>query len=676
MKKTLYSIGILVLGILLGGCDKFFDINLEDQATLDDTMARSSAVIRYLAHCYSYIPRDENVRDYEGGVVLRSDESLVAKSQYETYWYKVRRGEYSAEGISAEHVNPWKRFYEGINECTTFIENVDKDKEDSPVLVAHMKAEARFLRAYYYFVLFRQWGPVVVWGDKAADQDVRSEDLDRATVDETVGFIVEELDKAIPDLGYEVDDEGLGMTLAANKGRITKGAAMALKARVLLYAASPLYNGQNGAGIYSGMTNREGKRIFPDYDATKWDKAATAALDVINLQRYELTKVNVAGQSAIQNAAASYQTVWFRTWDTNREIIWGWWFRSWGDESLGNGCDVAYAAPAGGKIALAGYSLTSPSLKLVDAYPMWENGRYPVLDYEKTGGMYDYSRPVVDPACENIGYKTNDWVNNYQQEIDVDPSWAKPFKAHATTVGRDGRFYANFVPNGFWWPSKVTASGGPLRFTCYNNAECTSRYSEVDACNRVGYVWRRLYKAGNPLKDLTADYQSMRYVFPAFRIAEIYLIYAEACNEKTSRNASEAIRYIDMVRDRAGLCGLRQAYPDIDFDSAEGVSTVGGVSRTGREWLRWMIRQERMCEFAMEGGQRHYDALRWMVAVDEYNTANWTLHVKADNYEDSYTRVSTDYIGGRSVFAERDYLFPFSYTQMAEMTNFTQNYGW
>ena len=54
----------------------------------------------------------------------------------------------------------------------------------------------------------------------------------------------------------------------------------------------------------------------------------------------------------------------------------------------------------------------------------------------------------------------------------------------------------------------------------------------------MGYVWRRLYKAGNPLMDLASDYLSMRYVFPAFRIAEVYLTYAEACNEMTARNAS------------------------------------------------------------------------------------------------------------------------------------------
>lgn len=668
--KKIYA--LMALAILAVSCDSFFNINLKDQATLEDTMSRSSTVKRYLAHLYSYIPRDENTRAYEGGTVLRSDESLNAKSQYETYWYTVRRGEYDASTTNSEaNANIWKRYYVAINECTTFLDNVDLDKEDSPELVNQMKGEARFLRAYYYFVLLRQYGPVIVWGDQAASQNVIADQLDRDPLEKNIGFIVEELDKAIDLLAMEVNEPGVGLSLSSNKGRATKGAAMALKARVLLYAASPLYNGQNGTGLYAGFTNSRGEKLFPEYNAAKWDDAAKAAKDVIDLNRYSLTKVTDKA-TPLENAAASYQTVWFQGWNTNQEIIWGWWYRAWGDESLGSGCDIAYAAPAGGKIALAGYSLNSPSLKLVDAYPMWETGRYPVLGYYKTAGLLDLSRPIVD---ELSGYRTSGWTENYQQVVDVDPTWARPFKAHNTTVGRDARFYTNFVPNGFWWPSATTNSGGPVRFTCYNSPEATAPYSATEACNRVGYVWRRLYKAGNPLKDLTADYQSVRYIYPAFRLAEVYLSYAEACNEKPLRDAAESIRYLDLVRERSGLPGIRTAYPEIDFDNAESVSVVSGVSRTGREWLRWMILQEKMCEFAFEG-QRHYDMLRWMKAEEEYNTENWTLHVTAPNYEDSYERVSDDYIGGRPYFRDRDYLFPFGSAQRSEMTNFTQNPGW
>lgn len=664
---------LLALAILAVSCDKFFDINLKDQATLEDTMSRSASVRRYLAHLYSYIPRDENTRNYEGGTVLRSDESLNAKSQYETYWYKVRRGEYGPDNTNSEsNANFWKRYYVAINECTTFLDNVDKDQEDSPELVQQMKGEARFLRAYFYFILLRQYGPVIIWGDQASDQNVIADTMDRNTVDENFDFIAGELDRAIDDLAYEVNDSGLGLSLSSNKGRATKGAAMALKARVLLMRASPLYNGQNGSGLYASLQNHRGEQLFPAYSPAKWDDAARAAKALIDMGRYSLTTAVTPGKSDLQNAAASYQTVWFEGWSTNREIIWGWWYRAWGDESLGSGCDIAYAAPAGGKIALAGYSLNSPSLKLVDAYPMWDTGRYPVLGYNKTGGMLDLSRPIVD---ELSGYQAEGWTENYQQTVDVETTWARPFKAHNSTVGRDARYYANFVPNGFWWPSSTTNSGGPVRFTCYNSGEATAPYSATDACNRVGYVWRRLYKANNPLRNLAADYQSVRYIYPAFRLAEVYLIYAEACNEKASREAEEAIRYIDMVRARSGLNGLHEAYPEIDFGSAEAVSTVSGVSRTGREWLRWFILQERMCEFAFEG-QRHYDMIRWLKAEEEYNTENWTLHITAPTYEESYERVSDDYIGGRGVFQSRDYLFPMSTNQLSEMTNYTQNPGW
>ena len=654
-------------------CDSYFDINTKDQATLEDIMGRSTAVRQYLAHLYAYIPQDENLRGQEGGTSLRSDEALHGKSQWETNWYKVRRGEYSsASATDVNSGNYWKKFYEAINECTTFINNLHYDKEDSEKLVSCMEGEARFLRAYYYFCLFRHYGPVYLWMDEegkpvASDQNINGEAIDRHTVDQNVQFITAELDRAIDLLPAKISDV---IAASSNMGRATKGAAMALKARLLLYAASPLFNGQNGTKLYDGLVNSRGEKLFPEYDATKWDDAAKAAKDVIDLHQYELTKKGTP-LTNIQDAADSYQNVWFENWGTNTEIIWGWWYRQWGEAYLGTiGAELAFSFPSGGKICRSGFSLITPSLKLVDAYPMAESGRYPVVGYHETNGMLDYSRPIVD---ETSGYKADGWENNYQQVVDVSPSWALPFKAHNSTVGRDARYYSNFVPNGFWWPCERPMDGSALRFTCYSSTDCTSPYSATEGCNRVGYTWRRLYKAGNQLKENT-DYSSIRYVFPAFRLAEVYLSYAEACNEKTARDAEEAIAYVDLVRARSGLKGLKEAYPEIDFSGAGG--TIGGITRTGQEWLRWMIRQEKMCEFAFEGSQRHYDAMRTMIALKEYNVENWTLHLTADNYEDSYTRVSDDYIGGRSVFQNRDYLFPFGSAQLAEMTHFTQNPGW
>lgn len=665
---------LAALAISLTACDSYFDINTKDQATLADIMSRSTAVRQYLAHLYAYIPNEENLRANEGGTSLRSDEALHGKSQWETNWYKVRRGEYSsASSTDVGSGNIWKKFYEGINECGIFIDNLHYDKEDSPTLVSAMEGEARFLRAYYYFSLFRHYGPVIIWMDKdgnpvSSDQNISGKDMDRNTVEENVNFMVKELDRAIELLPADVSEV---IADYSNMGRATKGAAMALKTRILLFAASPLYNGQNGTGLYDGFVNSRGEKLFPDYDIKKWDKVYDAAKAIINLNKYSLTSKGNPMKN-IQDAADSYQNVWFENWGTNTEIIWGWWYRQWAEDFLGSiGGEIAFSAPSGGKLCRNGYSLITPSLKLIDAYPMAETGRYPVVSYDETAGLIDLSRPVVDPLS---GYKEDEWVDNYQQLVDVAPSWAKPIKVHSSTVGRDARFYSCFLPNGFWWPcQRPMDSDTPLQFTCWDDPNCTSPYSATEGCNRVGYVWRRLYKAGNNLKENT-DYNSIRYVYPAFRLAEVYLTLAEACNEMQSRNATEAITYIDKVRARAGLPGLAEAYPDIDFTGNGG--TICGVTRTGQEWLRWIIRQEKMCEFAFEGSQRHYDAIRTMIAEKEYNMENWTLHVTADNYEDSYTRVSDDYIGGRSVFKKRDYLFPIGSAQLAEMTNFTQNPGW
>ena len=245
MKHNIRNLIICVLAAACTAvsCDSFFDINTKDQATLEDIMSRSTAVRQYLAHLYSYIPNDENLRANEGGTSLRSDEALHAKSQYETNWYKVRRGEYSsASATDVASGNYWKKYYEAINECSTFIDNLHYDKEDSEKLVAAMEGEARFLRAYYYFCLFRHYGPVFIWMDEngdpvASDQNINGEEIDRNTVDQNVDFMVKELDRAIALLPVQVSDL---MAASSNMGRATKGAAMALKARLLLYAASPL----------------------------------------------------------------------------------------------------------------------------------------------------------------------------------------------------------------------------------------------------------------------------------------------------------------------------------------------------------------------------------------------------------------------------------------------------
>ena len=671
MKKYIYIISAM---LLLASCDSYFDIDFQDQANLEEIFAKKNTTEGYLAHLYSYLPHDEDTHKGAGYVIPRSDEGLFGFLGYGPF-NKLRSGDYStaASGDVVEY-NQWKRMYVGIRQCTIFMDYVDLDKEDTQVVRDAMRAEARFLRAYYYFCLFRQYGPVIIWGDSLAPEDAAGADLDRNTVDENINFMVSELDKACEYLPDDIKEIGANDSWT---GRATRGAALALKSRILTYAASPLYNGQDGGrltGIFSAKTNLAGKRIFADYDAAKWQAAADAAKAVIDMNRYSLCQSTV-GANDFQKAASAYQNVFFERW--NSETIWGWWhlgighsdggFATW----IGATGSFMYCTIPDFKEVTTSYrplQAYTPTLKMVDAYPMAESGRYPVLGYEKSGRFNDFSRPIVDAAS---GYETTGWVEDYVQPVDAD--WAPAFKAHKTTVGRDARYYSSIVPDGFYWPSDKIKK----RWTSYKSSSATVPVEKFEsaALNWVGYACRRWYKANTAFATGQDFVGATRYVYPAFRLAEIYLNYAEACNEKTTRDVDEAIKYLDMVRARSGLNGIQAAYPEINFANADASTTISGITKTNKEWLRWLILQERWCEFGMEA-MRHYDMCRWLRAEDEYPAQAWTLNMQSETYEGLYERVSDIMPMDNADFHYRDYFYPIISTQLAEMVNFTQNPGW
>ncbi|MBB5441115.1 MULTISPECIES: RagB/SusD family nutrient uptake outer membrane protein [Pedobacter] len=173
----------------------------------------------------------------------------------------------------------WREYYAGIRACNMYLENVDNIPDDStiPFTAATRKirkAEVKWIMAFFYAELAKQFGgmPIIT---RVIDA---SENLEvaRSTFDETIAFIVKLCDEAAVDLPVQplVDP-----TPDPDLGRVTKGAALALKARMLLYAASPLWNDPANPVA----SNENGK-----YDENKWQLAAQAAQDVIALNRYSL----------------------------------------------------------------------------------------------------------------------------------------------------------------------------------------------------------------------------------------------------------------------------------------------------------------------------------------------------------------------------------------------------
>ena len=630
MKKSFIITAVLLSVLGFSSCSRgFLDVNLSDQADLNDIFSQTETARRYLAHAYSFIPLEEDVTEGSGWVVARGGQALFSWYNEGKYSF-FRSGNYSPALMADDPVtyyDIWAELYEGIRQCGIVIDNIDKDTVDSEATRAMLKAEAQFLRAYYYYCLFRQYGPVPKEGA-----------LQRMTTEECVDWIVSELDLAIPALATSMGAVAEG--LEKWQGRATKGAAMALKARVLTMAASPLYN---GADIYKGvMKNPEGKYLFPqEKDDSKWVAAAQACKDLLDLGMYSLCTSSGSGDD-FKDAAAGYQKVFFEAW--NSETIWGWWTRSSneyctsGYEDLGGqGAIVAKQLPEGfGKFAFAG---VCPSLSLVDSYAMYESGRYPVTGYAADAAGNKLSEPVIDPAS---GYVADGWTENYVQKIDSDG--APAFKAHNSCVGREPRFYACIVPGGFYWPGTSTP------FVAYDKSE--------GAFCRTGYAWRRNVPAGTILST-QSDYESLTAVYPEFRLAEIYLSYAEACNEQPQRDEAAALEYVNKVRARAGLNKMEEAYPEV----------IGN-----KDLLRTLIQYERRVEFAMEP-LSYYDAVRWMKAQEWYPSANWTLKCSSSTYEGLYERVSDEHPGVPCVFTSRDYLYPISFTWMQQSPQMTQNYG-
>ena len=196
-------------------------------------------------------------------------------------------GSYSADkpkgDENAGESRLWK-YYEGIRKASTFLDNVDRCPELTMDEIADMKGQARFLRAYCYWALIRVFGPVPLIPLEGLDADLSYEELSlpRTHFDEIVSFIDTELAETARLLPMR--------RTVNNLGRPTRGAALGLRARVLLYAASPLYNGN--LDFFNVVDNKGNQLISQTYDESKWAKAAAAAKDVIELAKtsglYEL----------------------------------------------------------------------------------------------------------------------------------------------------------------------------------------------------------------------------------------------------------------------------------------------------------------------------------------------------------------------------------------------------
>lgn len=457
----------------------------------------------------------------------------------------------------------WSRLYKGIRYANLIIKNIGNVPHDDNYDLNQIKGEAHFLRAWMYTELMRGFGGIPIVSDVVADiNDVEAMKQPRNTIKECLEFILEDCKAAEANLPETVS--------ASDLGRATKYAATALKARVLLHVASPLYADRTVNTL--ACNQYEGDRV------ELYRQAKAAADEVINCGLYEL--MDCRGGINTERA-----TKWNKIITTNnKEQIWT---RQFGMLSM-DGIDRNWIPLQHGPNGYHNWSGTTPTQDLVMAFE-FEDGTI------GTG--------MTKPGDHQIGNPYNGREPRFYATVGTDGNeWGRPRPADAkgldpTPLGRLQCGYYE-VTDGDANIEISLPDGSKVSFKGMNGID--TRKGPIEDWNGswTGYYERKLI-------DPTVDGQNYPQTVPwtFIRLAEMYLIAAEASVELN--DLESAAQYLDALRDR------------IDLKSTKEALTAQGKAFNQAD-MREFTRHERRVELAYEGF-RYFDVRRWMIAPQTNN---------------------------------------------------------
>jgi hypothetical protein len=602
---------ILFTVVLLVGCNKnFLDNQPDDMLDMDQVFGSRLYAERYLANVYSYVP-DEGDAD-QVNLTAASDEAKFSWNGVPGY--NINNGNWSPVSIPYHF---WPKYYRGIRSASVFIARVDEVSDLSEQLKAQYKAEARFLRAYYYFLLMRQYGPVIILENPIPVDAAESEfQIERNSYDECVNYVVSELDNAINSLPQKITD-------LTQVGRIDRVVAKALKSRVLLYAASPLFNGNMQ---YVNFKNKSGKQLINTvFDIDKWKKSADAAKAVIDEMPAGLYKANDANGDF--DPVASYRNIYFDRW--NKEIIWA---------RLSPG---AYNWEKNGALPqVGGFANYGVTQQLVDAFFM-ANGKRPITGYNSDG------TPIINP---DAGY-----IESGSSTVDTKYTKNGVWNMY---INREPRFYAMITFNGSLW----LYHGPDGQENYYAEFFSTGKDGIFGGARgedptHTGYAIR---KYNHPSSDVRNWRFFSNSAWTMFRLGEIYLNYAEALNEVDPSNP-DILKYLNLIRERAGIPQYGNGINNLPIPS-------------GQDEVRELIRAERRIELAFEM-HRVFDTRRWKIAHLTDNGPMYGMNRSVG------TSLADPSFYARTVFERRKFEFkhnfwPISQSDINNNRELVQNPGW
>ena len=641
--KKINIIALALLSMFFASCNDYLDIVPDGTPEISNTFNDRNGAESYLATCYSGLPAIGSLTD---PAIACSDEIIYIFDWTEAQgMWGGYAGHYVQLGLQNKN-NPYLDFWNGANDgknlwqairnCNIFLENIDKvDLTLEPDERTRWIAEVKVLKAYYHYYLLRLYGPIpLIKENLSVEASTEETRVYREPFDNCVDYISSLIDEALPDLPLTIEDPSL------DYGHITKPIALAIKAEMLLNAASPLFNGNDD---YKNIEDNRGKKLFPQaYDAEKWKKAADAAKEAIHAAEESGVSLYTYDDKSVNLSETLRREIGLRTVASdriNREIVW----------------------PMTKNTVYNYQRATMPFLINDDmTYVPWR----PMTGVTMRIAEQFYTENGV-PIDEDNNW---DYSNRYKPVVadNTQPEFIqRNYKTAYMNTHRELRYYSNIGFDGGYWYGNGDQLNVPTALKT-KKGETSGKSSGEIRYSMTGMYAKKPANIKTTRVTKSTNWVSYQYSFPIIRLADLYLMYSEAMNEYAGPTADSVYYYIDKVRERAGLKGVVESwqqyskYPD---------------KPTTKEGFREIVHQERGIELCMEG-KRYWDLRRWKTAHLVYPGPVYGWNVNSNDYDEYNQKVVVSGDNADYGFSTRDYLFPIKDYSVRQNTNLVQNPFW
>lgn len=634
MKHTIKITKSFVLFLTIGlfmNCSDYLDVVPDGVATLDNTFSNRINSEKFLFSCYNMLPNQNNPFTYPG--IMGADEMWYQKDLSNRSGARIARNDQNA---TDPFQNNWdgrrdgRNLWIGIRDCNIFLENIERVPDLQAWERVRWISEVKFIKAYLHFYLLQLYGPIPIV-DKNLQVNSNPEDVRvfREPVDSVVNYVVNLLDESMENLPDRIDETTTEM------GRITKSIAASVKAKVLIWSASPLLNGNPD---YANFKDKRGVQLMSvEKDNTKWNRALEAVVEAINichenghaLYHYQRGFEEMSETTLLKytlRGAVSERPL------QNPEIIWA--HPAYANiNEYQNFCTPKYEAWAQVNVSTIG-----ATLKVAEQY---------------------YSMNGV-PIDEDLSWN---YTKRYEMRRDTGTYHQYYISKGEITANlnyyREPRFYAHLAFDRSLFEMLTQKENETI--VIKNRSGDTHGIIFNSNYIPTGYFIKKMVSFRSA--TTTNSPSPWRFSVPVIRLSDLYLLRAEAENEIKESPDNDVYQWVDSVRLRAGLEGVVDSWAKHSIIPAKPTTKVG---------MREIIKRERLIELAFEG-HRPFELRRWKDALKYQNEPiqGWDIQgVKPEEYYQITT------IFNNRNFTTKDYLWPLWTTTIIKNSNLVQNPGW